>query len=119
MVVLVTSAQVKPNAGGAFVQQFEHRLLTSLRAQPGFKHEMLLVVPGGPEICFITFWESQANEENYERSVWPELMKILANILDRPVHRRFQLAHSSLHPEGSAAFPLQSPITSEPTGPGA
>lgn len=119
MVVLVTSTQIKPNAGGAFAQQFEQQLLSLLHAQPGFKDEMLLVVPGGPEIFFITFWESHTNEESYERSVWPEIMKMLANMLERPVHRRFQLAHSTLHPEGSAAFPVQSPITSEPSAPGA
>lgn len=119
MVVLVTSAQVKPNAGGEFAQQFEQRLLSSLRAQPGFKDEMLLVAPGGPEIFLITFWESPANVDSYQRGLWPEFMKMLANILDRPLHRRFQLAHSTLHPEGSAAFLLQSPLTSEPTGPGA
>lgn len=119
MVVLVTSAQIKPNAGGAFALQFEQQLLPLLRAQPGFKDEMLLVVPGGPEIFFITFWESHANVESYERSVWPEFMKMLVNILERPVQRRFQLAHSTLHPEGSASFPLQSPITSEPSAPGA
>ena len=119
MVVLVTSAQIKPNAAGAFAQQFEQQLLSLIRAQPGFKDEMLLVVPGGPEILFITSWESHANAESYERRLWPEFMKMLANILDRPVHRRFQLAHSTLHPEGSAAFPVQSPITSEPSTPGA
>ena len=119
MVALVTSAQIKPNAGQAFAQQFQHQLLSLIEAQPGFKGEMVLVVPGGPEILFITFWESQANQESYQRNVWPEFMKILTNILERPVHRRFQLAHSTLHPDGSAAFPVQSPITSEPTAPGA
>src|SRR5215472_7124592 len=119
MVVLVTSAQIKPNAAGAFAQQFEQQLLSLIHAQPGFKDEMLLVVPGGPEILFITSWESHANAESYERRLWPEFTKMLANILERPVHRRFQLAHSTRHPEGSAAFPIQSPITSEPSTPGA
>jgi len=119
MVVLVISAQVKPNADAAFAQHFEQRLLPSLRAQPGFKDEMLLVAPGGPEIVLTTFWEFDANAESYQRSVWPESIKMLANILNPAVFRRFQLAHSTLHQEGVAAFPMQSPITTEPTGVGA
>lgn len=119
MVVLVASAQVKPNAGGAFALEFEQRMLPSLQAQAGFKGEILLVLPGGPETVLVTFWESPANADSYERSVWPESVKLLSKVLDRPVLRRFQLAHSTLHPQGVAAFPPQSPITTEPTGVGA
>jgi hypothetical protein len=119
MVVLVASAQVKPNAGGAFALEFEEQILRSLQAQVGFKGDILLVVPGGPETLLMTFWESSANADSYEHSVWPESVKLLSKILDRPVLRRFQLAHSTLHPEGIATFPVQSPITTEPTGVGA
>jgi heme-degrading monooxygenase HmoA len=119
MFVLVATAQVKPNSGGAFAQVFEKQLLPSLRAQPGFKAEMLLVVPGGPEIVFVTFWESREKAETYERSAWPESLKLLASLIDDPLVNGFQLAHSTLHEEGVAAFPSQSPITTEPTGPGA
>ena len=119
MMVLVASAQVKPNADEAFAQEFERQLLPSLQVQPGFKDEMVLVSPGGPEVLLITFWESDANAQSYERSAWPESMKTLAKILNPAVFRRFQLAHSTLHPRGVAAFPMQSPITTEPTGVGA
>jgi heme-degrading monooxygenase HmoA len=119
MMVLVTSAVVKPNADQAFAEQFERQLFPSLQAQPGFKGELLLVSPGAPEVILITFWNSDANARSYERSVWAESTKTLANILNPAVFRRFQLAHSTLHQEGVAAFPMQSPITTEPTGVGA
>jgi heme-degrading monooxygenase HmoA len=119
MFVLVASAQVKPNAGGAFAQAFEQQLLPSLRMQRGFRDELLFVVPGGPDIMAITFWDSQESVESFERDAWPEMMKALSTVADRPVLARFQLAHSTLHQEGVAAFPAQSPITTEPTGVGA
>jgi len=119
MVVHVASAQVKPNAGGAFAQAFEQHFLRSLRMQRGFKDEILLVVPGGPDVLAITFWDSPESADSYERVAWPEMMKALSNVIDRPVLRRFQLAQSTLHQPGVAAFPAQSPITTEPTGPGA
>src|SRR5919109_890643 len=105
MVTLVASAQVKPNAGGAFARAFEAQLLPSVRAQRGFTDEMLFVVPGGPEIEVITFWTSREDADRYEREVWPDIAKALTDVLDRPVLRRFQLAHSTLHREGVAAFP--------------
>jgi len=48
MFVLVTSTHVKPNADDAFAEVFEKTLLPSLRAQPGFRDEMLFIVAG----CF-------------------------------------------------------------------
>ena len=119
MDVLVAMAQVKPNAGGAFAQAFQDQVLPSLRAQRGFRDEMLLVVPGGPGIVAITFWDSREDADRFHRDAWPEVVKALANTVDRPVLSTFQLAHSTLHPQGVAAFPVQSPITTEPTGVGA
>jgi heme-degrading monooxygenase HmoA len=119
MFVLVASAQVKPNAGRAFAHAFEAQVLPSLRGQRGFGDELLLAVPGGPEITAISFWDSGEDLDGYERSVWPTVEKALTHVIDRPVLRRFQLAHSTLHQEGAAAFPAQSPITTEPTGVGA
>ena len=55
MVVLVMSTQVKPNADAAFAEQFENQMLPFLRAQRGFKDEMALFTPGGPEIVLATF----------------------------------------------------------------
>jgi heme-degrading monooxygenase HmoA len=119
MFVLVASAQVKPNAGAAFAAAFEKQLLTSLRGQRGFRDELLLLVPGGPDAMVVTFWDSRDDLDDYERTGWPAVLETLVNVIDHPALRRFQLAHSTLHPEGVAAFPVQSPITTEPTGVGA
>ena len=119
MFVLVITAQVKPNAGAAFAHAFEAQVLPSLRDQRGFRDELLLVVPGGPDITAISFWDSGEDLDGYEHTVWPGVEKALVNVIDRPVLRRFQLAHSTLHQKGAAAFPVQSPITTEPTGVGA
>ncbi len=119
MVVLVASAQVKPNAGGAFATAFEDDLLSSLRSQPGFRDELLLLVPGGPDMMAITFWDSRDDVDSYERNVWPAVVDALASVIERPGLRRFELAHSTLLPQSAAAFPVQSPITTDPTGVGA
>lgn len=119
MFVLVASATVKPNAGAAFAAAFEEQLLSSLRGRQGFRDEILLLVPGGPEMMAITFWDSRYDIDTYEREAWPAVSNALASTIDRPILRLFQLAHSTLHSQGVAAFPFQSPITCEPTGVGA
>jgi len=119
MFVLVVSASVKPNAGEAFAQAYEKQLLPSLRAQPGFRDEMLFVDPGGPGMIAVSFWESRKSAESCDPGAWSESPGMLNNLVDRAIVRGFQLAHSSLHEEGAAAFPIQSPITTEPTGVGA
>ena len=119
MFVLVTSTHVKPNADDAFAEVFEKTLLPSLRAQPGFRDEMLFIVAGGPDVVAVTLWESRETAEAFERGAWTDLLDGLAGIIDRPTVRAFQLAHSTLHEPGLARFPIQSPITTEPTGVGA
>ncbi len=119
MFVLVISTHVKPNADDAFAQAFERRLLPSILAQPGFKGEMLLVVPGGPDVVAVTFWESRETAEQFQRNTWPELLKGAAAVIDPATVRMYQLAHSTMHEPGVASFPIQSPITTEPTGVGA
>ena len=119
MFVLVTATHVKPNADGAFAQAFEEQLVPSLCVQPGFKGEMLFVVPGGPDAVAITFWESRETAESFQRRVWPELLKSVAATTEPSSVRFYQLAHSTLHEKGAASFPTQSPITTDPTGVGA
>ena len=94
-------------------------MLPSLRAQPGFRDEMLFLVPGGPEVVAVSFWESRETAEAFQRGAWTDLWEDLAGVIDCPTVRSFQLAHSTLHPPGLARFPIQSPITTEPTGVGA
>ena len=119
MFVLVATTHVKPNAGDAFAQAFEQTLLPSLRAQPGFKDEMLFVAPGGPDVVAVTFWQSRETAEAFQRVAWTSFLNGLASVIDSPTVRAFQLAHSTLHEAGLARFPIQSPITTDPTGVGA
>ncbi len=119
MFVLAASAQVKPNAGPAFARLFREELVPSLHSQRGFRDEMLFVVPGGPEVMFISFWNSREDADAFERAAWPRVVQALADLADRPVLRSFQLAHSTLHAQADATFPGHSLITTEPTGVGA
>lgn len=119
MFVLVATTTVKPNKGEAFAQAYGQHWLSSFRAQAGFKDELLFIGPGRPDVVAISLWDSRETAEAYRRDAWPGLLSAVAGIIDRVDVRTFQLAHSTLHAPGVAAFPPQSPITTDPTWVGA
>jgi heme-degrading monooxygenase HmoA len=120
MFARIVSFQLKPNASDEFARLFNDEIVPALRRQRGFKDEMLFVEPGGPAVVAISLWDSRQDTESYARGTYPELLNTLARVIERaPAVRTFQLASSSLHAPGIAAFPMQSPITTPPGSPGA
>jgi hypothetical protein len=112
--------QVRPNASGEFARLFENEILPTLHRQHGFSGEMLLMDPGGPEAVALSFWDSRKDAEAFGRERYLDILQKLTPLIERaPAVRTLQLAYSTLHPSGIAAFPNQSPNTTAPTGPGA
>ena len=119
MFARIVSMQSKPNKTREFTELFEKEIIPTLRKQQGFKDEMLFEAPGGPEIVAISFWESRENAETYSDATYPKVLKTLAKVIERtPEVKTFQLAYSTMHKIGVAAFPNQSPITSTTPGVG-
>jgi heme-degrading monooxygenase HmoA len=98
MFVRIVAMQLKPNTGQEFTQVFESQIIPTLRKQPGFTDEMLLVDPDGPEVVAISLWDSKQNAETYSRTTYPEVLKTLAKVIERtPQVRTFEVAHSTFH----------------------
>src|SRR5438128_12691932 len=115
----IVSMQVKPNSNREFTELFQKKLIPTLRQQQGFKDEMLFQDPGGPEVVAISLWESKENAEAYARATYPELLKTLAKVIEgTPKVKTYQVAYSTLHKIGDAAFPPQSPNITPPAGVG-
>src|SRR5437588_12976536 len=112
MIARILSLQLKPNATAAFVDLFEKTVLPTLREQKGFKDEMLFVLPGGPEVVAVSFWESRKHAEAYDRGTYPQLLMALADVIEgAPVVGAFHLAYSTSHETGPAAFAHQPTTT--------
>lgn len=119
MFTRIVSMQLKPNTTKEFNQLFEKEILPLLRKQQGFKDEMLFIVPGGPEVVAISLWESKENAETYNRTTFPKVMSTLTRVVERtPEVKNYQLAYSTAHKVGAAAFPAQSPNTTPTPGVG-
>ena len=92
------SMQVKPNSHKEFTEMFEKESVPSLRKQHGFRDEILFVVPGGPEVVAISLWDTKQNAEAYNQTGYPEVLKMLAKVIERtPVLKTFDVASSTLH----------------------
>jgi heme-degrading monooxygenase HmoA len=90
--------KLKANTAPEFGRLIENDILPLLRKQPGFRDEITLVAPERSEALAISFWETKENCETYERTTYPEVLKIIATVVEgTPKVETLVLATSTLH----------------------
>jgi hypothetical protein len=65
-----------------FSRTLENEILPLLRKQKGFKGEITLSNPGNLERISISLWEEKSDAEAYDANVYPQVLKILAKVID-------------------------------------
>ena len=112
------SMTLKPNVGQDFMNALQNSVLPILRAQRGFRDEMLFVEPGSPEAVAISLWDSKESADKYVRTVFPEVLNLLSPFLEGdPKAEPYQLVFSTAH-RLPAGVPLQDPNTTPVPGVG-
>ena len=92
------SIHLKADVTAAFTNTLEKEVLPALRKQPGFQDELTLVVHGGRDAVAISLWDNKENAEAYNKSAYPEMLKILAKVTDGlPQVRLFDVTSSTFH----------------------
>ena len=90
--------KLKANTAPEFNRIIENEILPLLRKQPGFRDEITFVAPERSEALAISFWETKENCENYARTGFPEVLKIVSNVIEgTPKVETFELSTSTLH----------------------
>ena len=90
--------KLNSNTATEFNRLMENEILPLLRKQPGFRDEITFVAPERLEALAISFWETKENCENYNRTGYPEVLKIAAKFVDgTPKVETFELSSSTLH----------------------
>jgi len=113
------SMTLKPNAGQEFTNALEKQILPILRAQRGFRDEMIFVEPGSPELLAVSLWDSKEDAEKYGKAVYPDLLNVLSPLIDgTPRVRAFLLTYSTAHRIGLGSVPMQDPNTTPVPGVG-
>ena len=80
-----------------FARTFDNEIIPLLRKQQGFKGEIILSNPGSLERITISLWENKNDAEAYDARVYPQVLKILAKVIDgTPKIRTFEAATLSV-----------------------
>ena len=89
---------LKPNSVAEFTRTLEKDVLPMLQRQAGFKDEITFVGQGGKEAFAISLWDKAENAEAYNRTTYPEVAKLLANVVEAtPQVETFEVANSTFH----------------------
>ena len=79
------------NMAADFTKVLENEVIPLLRKQPGFKGEITLSNPGNLERISISLWENRSNAEAYQADIYPQVVKMLAKVIDgTPKIRTFE-----------------------------
>jgi hypothetical protein len=111
------AARLKPNSLTEFANLMEYEILPWLRKQEGFLDLITLVVPNDTEVATISFWDHQGNAQAYDASGYPEVLKILEDLLDStPYVKMFEVVGSTF-PRVAVAQPPQTENLAQEGGP--
>jgi len=90
--------QLKPNSGAEFTRIVEKELIPLLRKQQGFKDEITFIPSGGSEAVAISLWEKKENAETYETATYPEVLKMVAKVVEgTPRVNTSEVSNSTCH----------------------
>jgi hypothetical protein len=90
--------KLKANTTSEFNRAIENEILPLLRKQPGFRDEITFVAPERSEAVGISIWETKENCETYNRTGYPEVLKIVSKFVEgTPEVKTFELSNSTLH----------------------
>ena len=71
--------------------------LIALRKQKGFQHELVLVSSNGTEAVGISLWDHKDNAEEYHRTTYPEVQKLLSKVIEgTPQVKTYEVSTSTL-----------------------
>jgi hypothetical protein len=92
------SFHLKSNMLSDYTRTFENEILPLLRKQRGFQEEITLSNPGNQDATAISLWDSKANAEAYSINHYPEVLRILARMIDgTPKVQTFEFVTSTFH----------------------
>jgi heme-degrading monooxygenase HmoA len=90
--------KLKANSASEFAHVMENEIIPLLRKQKGFRDEVTLISQERQEAVAISFWETKENAEAYSRTGYPDVLKILAKVVQgAPKVETFEISNSTFH----------------------
>jgi hypothetical protein len=92
------SMQLKPNATAELTRKMETEVIPMLRKQKGFQDEISFIATGGTKAFGISLWDRSENAETYSRETYPEVVKLLASLVEGTPHvDTYEVTNSTFH----------------------
>ncbi len=92
------SFHLKSNMLSDYSRSFDKDILPLLRKQNGFKDEITFSGPGGIDVTAISLWDNKASAENYNTSMYPEVLKTMARFIEgTPKVQTSEVVNSTFH----------------------
>jgi hypothetical protein len=91
------AARLRPNSVAEFTHLMECEILPWLRKQEGFLDLIILASPDGGEVATVSFWDHEGDAQAYDSIGYPEVLKVLARLMDGPPYvKTFEVVSSTL-----------------------
>lgn len=95
--------KLKTNSASELTRLVDNEIIPMLRKQKGFRDETTFVAPERSEVIANSFCDTKEDAEAYNRSVYPEVLKTLSNVIEgTPTVKNFEFANSTFHKVAAA-----------------
>jgi hypothetical protein len=97
------SMYLKNDGALAFKQKIEAEIIPLLRLQKGFLEQITFLYLNGREVHAFSLWESAEHAEVFNRRAYPEVLRMLASVIEgAPLVQTYEVLNSTL-PKSVAA----------------
>lgn len=98
MFTRIVTLKLKPHSAADFTRLNENKIIPLLRKQAGFRDAITFVAPERSEALAISVWDTKENAEAYNRTGYPEVLKLMSEAAEGiPRVDTFELSNSTLH----------------------
>ena len=88
---------LKNDGALAFKQKIEADIIPLLRKQKGFLEQITFLYLNGREVHAFSLWESAEHAEVYNRRAYPEVLRMLASVIEgMPLVQTYEVLNSTI-----------------------
>jgi quinol monooxygenase YgiN len=99
MFTRVVEITAKPGKARELSRTVNDKVMSILKAQPGFVDELLLLSEENPDhLLALSFWKNKEDAEKYHRENFGKVNELILNFSEgRPQVRTFNIEQSTIH----------------------
>ena len=88
--------KIKPNSSAEFNRIVDNEIIPLLFKHKGFREQMYFVAPERLEAVSVSLWDSKEDAEAYNRTAYPEVLRLLSAVSEGPpTVKTFEIASST------------------------